>query len=67
MSWGPEGLEPWGGSSLFSLVFAEVDINTGNEGMFIPKKYVLAEDGEIRKNRFLYVLLKKHDSLRFRV
>ena len=67
MSWGPEGLEPWGGSSLFLPVFAEVDINTGNESMFIPKKYVLAEDGEIRKNRFLYVLLKKHESLRFRV
>ena len=29
---------------LFLLVLAEVDINTGNEGMFVPKKYVLAED-----------------------
>ena len=35
--------------------------------MFILKKYVLAEDGEIRKNRFGYFVLKKPNSLRFRV
>ena len=29
---------------LFLLVLAEVDINTGNEGMFVPKRYALAED-----------------------